>query len=83
MQMKYGLGKRYTIVPLLSTIIRLPDLLLICDTGYDQKPDLVDKLNEIGFCPDDFDLVINTHVHPDHVGNNQIGDREKTEFPGK
>jgi N-acyl homoserine lactone hydrolase len=36
------------------------------------NPELVKELAEWGYCPDDFDLVINTHLHCDHIGGNRL-----------
>ena len=43
--------------------IRMPD-----------PPNLVEVLAARGFEPESFDVVINTHLHWDHVGGNTVGD---------
>ena len=41
------------------------------------ETDFLDRLAAAGFRPEDIDLVINTHVHVDHVGwNTYLHDRE-------
>jgi len=39
---------------------------------YGQPAKLLDNLSAAGFSPDDFDIVINTHLHFDHCGWNTI-----------
>jgi glyoxylase-like metal-dependent hydrolase (beta-lactamase superfamily II) len=36
--------------------------------------DLLDNLEQLGHAPADIDIVINTHLHPDHGGGNTIVD---------
>jgi len=60
-------------VPVSSTIIAFPDnYLAIIDTGMANNPELLNELAQWGFCPADFDLVINTHLHCDHIGGNGL-----------
>jgi len=60
-------------VPVSSTIIEMPDhYLVIIDTGMADNPALIDELAEWDYCPADFDLVINTHLHCDHIGGNKL-----------
>ncbi len=63
-------GKR--VLPLMSAVVRLPGHLIIIDTGYPGAGFFRQKLAQRGFKPQDFDMVINTHVHPDHTGNNLL-----------
>jgi len=56
-----------------STIIEFPDnYLAIIDTGMADNLGLVDELAQLGYCPADFDLVINTHLYWDHIGKNML-----------
>lgn len=64
-------------------VIRLGDTTVIVDTGNGntkERPvllahhmfdtDFLDRLARTGVAPDDVDLVISTHLHPDHCGWN-------------
>jgi glyoxylase-like metal-dependent hydrolase (beta-lactamase superfamily II) len=37
---------------------------------------LVTELDQLGYSPEDFDIVINTHLHADHCGGNTYRDGE-------
>ncbi|WP_373893745.1 N-acyl homoserine lactonase family protein [Virgibacillus sp. CBA3643] len=39
--------------------------------------DLETQLNELGVTPDDIDIVINTHLHWDHIGENSLFKKAK------
>lgn len=58
-------------VPVTSTIVEGKRSLIIIDTGMADNPDLLERLAALGYAPADFDLVINTHLHPDHIGGNR------------
>ncbi|MCX8032173.1 MAG: MBL fold metallo-hydrolase [Thermoleophilia bacterium] len=49
-------------------LIRGAKLALVDTAAY--GADLKQALNERGLSPQDIDLVLNTHGHPDHTGNN-------------
>jgi glyoxylase-like metal-dependent hydrolase (beta-lactamase superfamily II) len=66
-----------------SYVIDAPDFLCLIDAGvgndkerpdrpawHRRSGDFLDRLARLGFAPDDFDIVINTHLHADHVGWN-------------
>jgi glyoxylase-like metal-dependent hydrolase (beta-lactamase superfamily II) len=68
-------------------VIENGDLRILVETGigvrHDEKtrerirmpdpPDLCQLLAAQGFEPESFDLVVNTHLHWDHVGGNTVG----------
>jgi len=46
---------------------------VVIDTGLSiQESDLVDALHARGLDTEDIDLVVNTHLHVDHCGNNLV-----------
>ncbi|MGR6836370.1 MBL fold metallo-hydrolase [Syntrophomonas erecta] len=64
-------------VPVTSCIIQCPTgELVIVDTGMvgAQLPDL---LKQLGYYPDNFNIVINTHLHPDHSGGDGLFDESR------
>lgn len=59
-------------VPVSSAIVDIPDYgLAIIDTGSPGNSGLLEELEELGYTPADFRLVINTHLHVDHIGGNR------------
>jgi len=55
------------------TLISGNDLNIIVDTGIpNEKKDILKGLTAIGLLPEDIDILINTHSHPDHSGNNDL-----------
>jgi len=69
-----------------SYIVQTPDHLILIDAGVGngkERPDrpawhrrdgdFLQRLGALGYKPADFDIVINTHLHADHVGWNTIG----------
>jgi len=78
-----------------SIVVRTGDHTVLIETGignkmpdrmvkiYGQPAKLLDNLSAAGFSPDDFDIVINTHLHFDHCGWNTIrrGDTFVATFP--
>jgi len=70
MRMPWFPGNKKMNMLLTSAVIESERHLIIVDTGYVGRADLFNRLDELKFNPSSFDLVINTHVHPDHAGNN-------------
>ncbi len=70
MQMPWFTGNKKMKMLLTAAVIESERHLIIVDTGYVGKTDLFSRLDELNFNPASFDMVINTHVHPDHTGNN-------------
>ncbi|MBV8052393.1 MAG: MBL fold metallo-hydrolase [Acidobacteriaceae bacterium] len=78
-----------------SVVVQTADHTVLIETGignkmpdrmvkiYGQPAKLLDNLSAAGFSPDDFDIVINTHLHFDHCGWNTIrkGDKFVATFP--
>jgi len=58
-------------LPLMAAAVRLPSGLLLIDSGFVGQPTLFDQLALHGIAAKDIELLLNTHVHPDHVGNNR------------
>ena len=46
---------------------------IVVDTGLAGEENLItDRLNRFQIDPEDVDVVVNTHSHPDHCGNNHL-----------
>jgi glyoxylase-like metal-dependent hydrolase (beta-lactamase superfamily II) len=55
------------------TLISGNDLNIIVDTGTsEEKQDILTSLRANGLVPEDINILINTHSHPDHSGNNDL-----------
>lgn len=60
------------------TLILAGTRKIVVDTGLeDERKMIIDRLAKLGLSPEDVDLVINTHGHPDHCGNNAIFTRAR------
>lgn len=60
-------------VPVSSTIVEINDnSLAIIDTGMANNPQLLQEIKSFGYDLSDFKLVINTHMHCDHIGGNAL-----------
>jgi glyoxylase-like metal-dependent hydrolase (beta-lactamase superfamily II) len=78
-----------------SVIVRTGEHTILIETGignkmpdklvriYGQPAKLLDNLSAAGFSPEDFDTVVNTHLHFDHCGWNTVrhGDKFAATFP--
>ncbi len=69
-----------------SYVVETPDHLILIDAGIGngkERPDrpawhrrdgdFMLRLGALGYKPEDFDIVVNTHLHADHVGWNTTG----------
>lgn len=88
-------AKNHVPAGLNSVVVQTNDHTVLIETGignklpermiktYGQPAQLLDNLSAVGFGPDDFDIVINTHLHYDHCGWNTIrrGDSFVPTFP--
>ncbi len=60
------------------TLILAGSRKIVVDTGTEDEADLItERLAELGLSPQEVDLVINTHDHPDHCGNNGLFSRAR------
>jgi 4-pyridoxolactonase len=80
--------------PVYSVLIDHPEGVFLFDTGYDldhvqrvlpfeqpeQQPDqtIPEQLKLAGFTPDDVSVLVNSHLHFDHVGGNRFIRNKKT-----
>ena len=84
-------ASRY-IHPFILTLVKTGRELVLFDTGngflcrdYPQlrgtldDGHLVERLGQMGYKPEDIDVVVTTHGHPDHIGG--LTDRGKPVFP--
>jgi len=57
---------------------------IVADTGLagEEEP-ILRALAELGIKPEDIDVIINTHSHPDHCGNNHLFSRAEVLTPGE
>ncbi len=68
-----------------SYIVKTADVLCLIDAGigndkerpdrpawHRRQGDFMDRLAALGYAPEQFDLVVNTHLHADHVGWNTV-----------
>jgi len=55
------------------TLITSGSTKIVVDTGLPGEEGIIkDRLFDLGLRPQDVDLVVNTHDHPDHCGNNHL-----------
>jgi glyoxylase-like metal-dependent hydrolase (beta-lactamase superfamily II) len=77
-------GKKY-MAALKPLLVRTDSDNILIDTGIgelpedykkyynlDRKPTLIDSLATEDLAPEDISIVINTHLHADHCGNNRL-----------
>jgi N-acyl homoserine lactone hydrolase len=60
------------------TLIIAGSKKIVVDTGSEDEADLItERLSSFGLSPEEVDLVINTHDHVDHSGNNGLFKRAR------
>jgi len=60
------------------TLIIARSKKIVVDTGSEDEADLItERLSSFGLSPEEVDLVINTHDHVDHSGNNGLFKRAR------
>ncbi len=56
-----------------SSVSLILEPVALIDTGLlIDRDTIIDALQQLGLRPSDVDVVINTHLHPDHCGGNEI-----------
>ncbi len=56
-----------------SVTLIISDKMIVVDTGsHDSRDVILSNLNQLGISRDDVEVVVNTHLHEDHTGNNDI-----------
>jgi N-acyl homoserine lactone hydrolase len=56
-----------------STLIQAGDRSIVVDTSDERNRDeMMLRLLEYGLDPKDVEFVVNTHLHDDHIGNNDL-----------
>ena len=61
-----------------STLIRTDELNVVVDTSSKYLlPSIKTSLKQIGVLPKDVDIIVLTHAHPDHCGNNDLFNKAK------
>jgi glyoxylase-like metal-dependent hydrolase (beta-lactamase superfamily II) len=55
-----------------STLITGTSLILVDTSSNARRSSLVNGLRSLGVRPEDIEVVISTHLHHDHVGNNDL-----------
>lgn len=60
------------------TLVKGNGLNTIIDTGLSsERQVLINALSEQNLAPNDINILINTHSHPDHTGNNELFENAK------
>jgi N-acyl homoserine lactone hydrolase len=64
------------------TLVIQEDKKIVVDTGlFSEEEIIIDALARLELQPKDIDVVINTHSHPDHCGNNHIFSEAEIMYP--
>lgn len=72
-------------LPVICHLVRSVGRLVLVDTGVGRSPQsgwprgvLDRRLRSMGVRPEEIDLVVNTHMHADHVGWNTVAGRDRS-----
>ena len=57
------------------TVINTGTELILFDTGLGENGNIVGALSAAGYTPDQVDIVVITHMHPDHIGGLILDDK--------
>ena len=61
-----------------ATLILAGSRKIVVDTGCEGEGEVItNRLKELGLAPEDLDIIVNTHDHPDHSGNNRLFSRAR------
>jgi len=60
-----------------STLINGPVVVLVDTSSRQYRGRLMDGLDRLHVRPDEVDVVVSTHLHPDHVGNHDLFPRAR------
>ena len=64
-------GEKPVNIQISSTLVQVGEWNFLIDTGFVDQNEVVYVLNKMGISALDIHYVLNTHVHPDHVGGNR------------
>lgn len=66
-----------------SCLVRSGGQRILFDTmGPWERESLLERLRKLNIHPDDIDLVVCSHSHPDHIGNNNLFTKAKQHLVG-
>ncbi len=72
-------------MPLMAALVETSTDVILIDTGFPGQHDLFEHLSSLHIEPKEVTMVVNTHLHVDHTGNNRFFPRarilaSKTDF---
>lgn len=76
---RYGIESEMFETPFNCLLVRRHDTLLLVDTGSKAKP-LLTNLRQAGIVPEDINIVLLSHAHPDHYGGT-VDSKGRPVFP--
>ena len=60
------------VMPVSCYLVCHEDIKVMIDSGLSSTLHVPSQLEQLNISPDEIDLVINTHAHPDHMGHNRL-----------